>query len=306
MAACMTERPREISFAMGRPDTLGADPYHNRRFPLVRGEDDSHHAHHQHTSAEPPDLLDPPFCAIIEAMVHFSRITRKVCLGIYLQDAPTPGTVALANQIERELDAWVDSLPRPIRPRIGSSPGQPETLKSARQAQWVKRQKLVLHIRRFLQTAHRAGAYPVHFVSRATRRLTCNHRIPQPPDPAVRVPARHVDAGRAGAHPPVRRGHPEMHRRRQADHPGHLRDVPAPRLLPHLVTSTLPRGPYPSFLSSTCLPSHNVSTNATTYPGSTTRPTPSSPRPSSWSTSRRRRAGAGPGPAGAPTRRQRC
>jgi hypothetical protein len=97
---------------MGRPDTLGADPYHNRRFPLVAGEESG-----SHSDAEPPDQLDPTYCAIIKPMVDFARITRKVCLGIYLQDSTTARTVALANQIERELDEWVDGLPGRIRPR---------------------------------------------------------------------------------------------------------------------------------------------------------------------------------------------
>ncbi|AEO63828.1 uncharacterized protein THITE_2010769, partial [Thermothielavioides terrestris NRRL 8126] len=115
---------REISFAMGRPDTLGADPYHNRRFPL----------------------LDPTYCAIIKPMVDFARITRKVCLGIYLQDSTTARTVALANQIERELDEWVDGLPGRIRPRTKPA-SEPETLRSSKEPRWVKRQKLVLLIR---------------------------------------------------------------------------------------------------------------------------------------------------------------
>ncbi|KAK4119489.1 hypothetical protein N657DRAFT_581552 [Parathielavia appendiculata] len=133
----------EISFAMGRPDTLGADSYHNRRFPRVR---DSEIANTPDT--ESLDLGDPPYCGIIEPMVEFARITKRVCLAIYLQDNTTPRTIAVANQIERELDEWVERVPPSFRPQI-KDPTQPETLKSAKEPKWAKRQRLVLLIRYF-------------------------------------------------------------------------------------------------------------------------------------------------------------
>lgn len=126
---------------MGRPDTLGADPYHNRRFPLIRGEEAA-----GVPSAHPPESYDPPYCVIIKPMVEFSRITRKLCLGIYLQDNTTARAVALASQIEEELEQWLESLPKAIRPQPALT-SQPETLKSVKEPQWVKRQKLVLLIR---------------------------------------------------------------------------------------------------------------------------------------------------------------
>lgn len=125
---------------MGRPDTLGADLYHNRRFPLVRDADGV-------STITELDTNEPAYCAIIKPMVGFSRITRRVCLGIYLQDNTTSETVALANRIEQELDEWVESVPSSIQPRTKAS-AQPETLKSAKQAKWMKRQRLVLLIRR--------------------------------------------------------------------------------------------------------------------------------------------------------------
>jgi hypothetical protein len=131
---------------MGRPDTLGADLYHNRRFPFVKDLETA-----SPTTPDSSDGFDLPYCAIIQPMVDFSRITRAVCHSIYLQDNTTSRTVELANQIERELDAWVDSLPAAIRPDTKSF-GQPETLKSAKEAKWVKRQKLVLLIRKSTQT----------------------------------------------------------------------------------------------------------------------------------------------------------
>jgi hypothetical protein len=127
---------------MGRPDTLGADPYHNRRYPVVRDGDTA-----PSPAPDSSDLADPPYCGIIQSMVDFARITRKVCLAIYLQDNTTPSTIALANQIERELEEWVESVPQSFRPQT-RDPNQPETLKSAREPKWVKRQRLVLLIRK--------------------------------------------------------------------------------------------------------------------------------------------------------------
>ncbi|RBQ81824.1 hypothetical protein VDGD_02539 [Verticillium dahliae] len=78
-------------------------------------------------------------------MVDFSRLTRTVCHGIYLSDSPVLSTTALAFQIEKDLDRWIESLPEQIRPNISAGP--PSTLKAARDPQWAKRQKLVLTIR---------------------------------------------------------------------------------------------------------------------------------------------------------------
>ncbi|KAH6856158.1 fungal-specific transcription factor domain-containing protein [Chaetomium sp. MPI-CAGE-AT-0009] len=133
----------EISFAMGRPDTLGADSYHNQHFPFVPSLESA-----SPTTPGSSDNFDPPYCAIIKPMVDFSRITRKVCHGIYLRNNTTPKTVGLADQIEQELDEWVNSLPSLIRPQP-KSVGKPESLRAAKEAKWVKRQRLVLLIRYF-------------------------------------------------------------------------------------------------------------------------------------------------------------
>jgi hypothetical protein len=128
----------EMSFAMGRPDTLGADLYHNRRFPIIRDDGSDY-------SDELGDS-DSPQCAIIKSMVDLSKITRRICLGIYLPETITPRTVALAYQLEQDLDRWTDSLPEVIRPKYSVS--EPRSLKSVRDPQWAKRQRLVLSIRK--------------------------------------------------------------------------------------------------------------------------------------------------------------
>ncbi|KAH0433878.1 hypothetical protein CcaCcLH18_05630 [Colletotrichum camelliae] len=126
----------EMSFSMGRPDTLGADLYHNRQFPII-GETEN-----EYSSSS--DLVDPPSCAIIKSMVDYSRVIRSICLGIYLPETTVPRTVTLAHQIDQDLQKWVESLPEPIRP---TGTVQPRSLKSAKEAQWMKRQRLVLTMR---------------------------------------------------------------------------------------------------------------------------------------------------------------
>ncbi|KAH7214312.1 hypothetical protein BKA60DRAFT_597837 [Fusarium oxysporum] len=127
----------EMSFAMGRPDTLGADLYHNRRFPRI--------SNGQSETGMDSEMAEHPCCAIIEHMVHFSKITRNICLSIYLPETTIPMMVAMAGQIERDLEAWTQKLPEAIRP-MGSSTQVP-SLRGVRDVQWVKRQRLVLNLR---------------------------------------------------------------------------------------------------------------------------------------------------------------
>ena len=129
----------EMSFSMGRPDTLGVDLYHNRQYPQIQGEPSSSNAN--------PELLEPPQCAIIKCMVDFSRITRAVCLGIYQSASPPQRNLSLANRIEKDLDNWLDSLPASIRPTRAYE--SERSLKSVKDTQWMKRQKLVLSIRMY-------------------------------------------------------------------------------------------------------------------------------------------------------------
>ena len=121
---------------MGRPDTLGADLYHNRRFPQIQDDVSSFE--------QSPDMVEPLHCAIIKCMVDFSRITRTVCLEIYLPESPAPSNVELADRIEQDLDRWLDNVPASIRPSrtFASS----KSLKVIKDAQYMRKQKLVLSI----------------------------------------------------------------------------------------------------------------------------------------------------------------
>ncbi|CAH0033315.1 unnamed protein product [Clonostachys rhizophaga] len=127
----------EMSFAMGRPDSLGADVYHNRRYPAIR--DDPAY------SGSPPELLEPPHCAMIKAMVDFARITKSVILGIYLAESTLQQALALARQIEQDLERWLEGLPAQIRP--STSEDEPRPLKRIKDPQYAKKQRLVLKIR---------------------------------------------------------------------------------------------------------------------------------------------------------------
>ena len=112
----------EMSFSLGRPDTLGMDAYHNRRLPEI---DDSEYA-------------------IIPLMVDFAQIIRRVSVIIYHTRSTWQEKMMQASQIERELEAWVTRLPEKIKP---FSPGE-RLGGSLKEPKWCRRQRLVLNIRK--------------------------------------------------------------------------------------------------------------------------------------------------------------
>jgi hypothetical protein len=127
---------------MGRPDTLGADRYHNRHFPVIETERGTT------SPALIPDYdtSEPSHCAIIKVMVDLSRIMKDIGTKIYLSDEIDLRTVNLAFTLQSELDEWVESVPAEIRPR--PNPSDLVSLKFAKDPQWVKRQRLVLTLRK--------------------------------------------------------------------------------------------------------------------------------------------------------------
>lgn len=124
------------SFALGRPDTLGDDRYHNRCYPssspAVGG-----------TPATGPGETSAPDLAIIPAMVEFSRIIKKLCLDIYMATVPSGEKLRLAQCIEVELDNWMNKRSVDVRPSGGLMP-----LKSIKGWKYVMKQQLVLKIRK--------------------------------------------------------------------------------------------------------------------------------------------------------------
>ncbi|KAI9037624.1 Zn(II)2Cys6 transcription factor [Aspergillus affinis] len=112
----------EMSFSVGRPDTLGMDEYHNRPLPE---RDDSEYA-------------------IIPWMVEFAQIIRKVSVQIYHSRITLQEKLQIALQVESELDKWMAKLPDSIKPDIMRQPATGSTL---RDPKWARRQRLVLGIR---------------------------------------------------------------------------------------------------------------------------------------------------------------
>jgi hypothetical protein len=124
---------------MGRPDTLGADLYHNRRFPVTEIS--------QPVEGRDTELLDHAHCAIIKWMVDLSRITKSICLRIYLPQVTLTAAITLVREFENQIEQCIAALPEAIRPIAPSA--QDLGLQRARDLQWMKRQRLVLTMSRF-------------------------------------------------------------------------------------------------------------------------------------------------------------
>ena len=113
----------EMSFSLGRPDTLGSDLYHNIPMPPV----------------------DESATAVIPVMVDFAKITRSVALEIYLSHKPPHEKLARAFQIEDDMISWLDHLPQGIRPRL---PGNETRVNRLRDPLYARLQRMVLQIRK--------------------------------------------------------------------------------------------------------------------------------------------------------------
>jgi hypothetical protein len=113
----------ELSFTLGRPDTLGLDAYHNRL---------------------PPPITNTEI-SIIPAMLGLSRIMRDISTSIFLDQAVFSKKLQRAEKIERDLKDWVSQLP--LEFRSISDPGLPSHTGSLHDPSWLKLQKVVLRIR---------------------------------------------------------------------------------------------------------------------------------------------------------------
>lgn len=113
----------EMSFLLGRPDTLGLDVYHNRAMPPV----------------------DESQFAIIPLMATFGRdIVRTVSTDIYHSPVLVPDNIEIAFQIGSQMDGWLASLPH----RVGMTSEGGRQLGALREPEWRRRQRLVLEIRK--------------------------------------------------------------------------------------------------------------------------------------------------------------
>lgn len=235
---------------MGRPSGLGSEEYHNRAFPLT-----------EFTPGFDPGstLLEPPHCAIIEHMVHFSRLIRQVCIDIYLPQNSAARTVDLAQHLDQRFDNWLSHLPHPIRPRLDSD--QSSKLGSHKEAMWMKRQKLVLNMRKShspvtMRAVLQCETNVKHFHVQATSTSgSCSSGLfsslpPQPRDPQCR------------GHTSVSRNAWTQQRKPSRSSTRH--------------TTTRNSSAHGQLSTSLHV---NPPTNASWRPGSTTQPTQSSQRP---------------------------
>lgn len=119
----------EMSFLLGRPDTLGLDIYHNR--------------------TQPP--LDDSYFAIIPLMATFGRdIVRRVSAEIYHSPVPVPDNIDTALQIEKQMDKWHSNLPH----KMPATPNGGRQIGSLMEPEWRRRQRLVLEIRKPCHNYH--------------------------------------------------------------------------------------------------------------------------------------------------------
>lgn len=112
----------ELSFALGRPDSLGPDQYHNLELPR---EDTSE-------------------TAIIPALVHLARIIRRVCTEIYFSEDTLDARIGTALSLDKELDQWVAKLPDSLRPTLHGAQATTRIKKEPRSSML---QQLVLSLR---------------------------------------------------------------------------------------------------------------------------------------------------------------
>ena len=110
----------EMSFSLGRPDSVGMEDYHNRAMPPV----------------------DQSEISIIPCMIPFARITRQVSVAT-LSKKSLREKIATANEIETEMDRWLLNLPDMIRPDMKQTQG----VRILKDPKWARRQRLVLQIR---------------------------------------------------------------------------------------------------------------------------------------------------------------
>ncbi|RBA15675.1 hypothetical protein FPRO05_12282 [Fusarium proliferatum] len=120
----------EISFSLGRPDSLSHDGYHTRPFPQIRTKP------HESGSLEPPEV------GIIEPLVRLARLTREISTKLYCPLIGMPPKSQAIRDIDMKLDAWLNSIPPALRP-TKSSPSA-GSLELTRQPAYIRKQKLVL------------------------------------------------------------------------------------------------------------------------------------------------------------------
>jgi hypothetical protein len=125
---------RQTSLALGRPDSLGPDEYHNQEIPGTTG---SYETGHSTTS---PHVLQ-----IVPCMVSLSRLMRRVSLRLYTVPCTEREAISRTRELDAELGCWLQALPPHFRPAERST--KDFSLKPRRPASYIKKQLAVLMIR---------------------------------------------------------------------------------------------------------------------------------------------------------------
>jgi hypothetical protein len=123
---------RQTSFALGRPDSLGPDEYHNQSLPVVFDLDVADIA------------LENYVLQVVPSMVELSRIMRNVGLRLYTNTCVMGERIGRVQALDTDLKLWRQGLPAHFQPvRLPTE----RSLKSRHSATYVKKQTVVLHLR---------------------------------------------------------------------------------------------------------------------------------------------------------------
>lgn len=147
----------ELSFSLGRPDSVGPDGFHSRPFPRI----EQVHSHNGIDAA----LLEPTEVQVIEFLARLSRIAREISFKLYNSTAGTPRKVQYVREIDAALNKWLRDIPLSIRPcNDGVSSGLSALKK---QRPYIRKQSLVLGTSEWIENI-------------PPRTLTdLSHRVPQ-------------------------------------------------------------------------------------------------------------------------------
>ncbi|KAL4808583.1 fungal-specific transcription factor domain-containing protein [Aspergillus unguis] len=115
-----------ISFALGRPDSLGLDEYHTQ---LIPGTE---------------DISNPDVLHIISCNVNHARIMRKVGLLLYTRPCSVNEKLQRASELDADLSRWLEKLPFQLNRRMSQ---KTSSLKPQQQAGYVDKQFIVSMIR---------------------------------------------------------------------------------------------------------------------------------------------------------------
>ena len=123
----------EISFFLGRPDSLGDDCHHNRAFPSAQPKSNV---------SGPESTLGVSEIDIIPLLARLFQICRSIPTKLYTSSTDCLTKLQNVGNFDRELDLWLESAPRNIRPLKHSASAA--SLDIGSELPYVRKQRLVL------------------------------------------------------------------------------------------------------------------------------------------------------------------